>query len=569
MDTRKKIHAITAALLILCALIMASPVYSQQQIPNIGEALKEAAPPPKEAREKPPEREAPLIVQEAEPFSMPEGKTIFVKDFKVEGALPADNAALSALLDPYKNKELSMAQIMEAASKVTLFYRDKGYLVARAYVPKQDASGGILTIQVLMGSYGAFSLKNTSLVRDFLIRGAFDKAKQASPVVTRDSVERAMMVVRDMPGSTLPTLAISPGALPGTSDFAVSADKGPRINGYFMGDNQGSHFTGKNRVYGGIDINSPFGFADKFSVSGMTSNGEGLQNIRLAYGLPLAYNGLRADFAASRTTYQLGGVFSDLDAKGSADILEGTLSYPLRKTRDETIDISLNIAYKELRDDLQAVDSTNPRDAAVATLALQRTAFRTLFGRNFFTTMSAGVNLGTLSIRDDTQKALNDAGANTSGTFSKLNLSFLGNLTLSEKFSARGSLKLQKVLTAHNLDPSEQFFINGMAGVKAYTESVSFDNGYVANMELRYALPAFPGLNHALGVFVDNGYVYAQNGDFTEETRAMITDVGVGYYMSYKQVFGSVQLAEPIGGTWNRNVTDPGTRILAQVGMVF
>ncbi len=32
-----------------------------------------------------------------------------------------------------------MAEITEAANKVTLFYRDKGYLVAKAYVPKQDA----------------------------------------------------------------------------------------------------------------------------------------------------------------------------------------------------------------------------------------------------------------------------------------------------------------------------------------------------------------------------------------------------------------------------------------------
>jgi hemolysin activation/secretion protein len=547
---------------------MASPSYSQQT-PNIGEALKQATPPPKEAREKPPAPEKPVIVQEAEPLSIPEGKTIFVKDFRVEGASPADKAALAKVLEPYTNRELNMAQIMEAASKVTLFYRDKGYLVARAYVPKQDATDGILTITILMGNYGTFSLKNTSLVKDSLIKGVFDTTRQTSPVVTRDSVERAMLIVRDMPGSTLPTIAISPGAVPGTSDFAVSTDKGPRINGYLMGDNQGSRYTGKNRVYGGIDINSPFGIADKFSVNGMTSNGEGLQNIRLAYGFPLAYSGLRAAFAASRTTYQLGGIYSDLDAKGSADILEGTLSYPIRKSRDETIDISLNLAYKELRDDLDAVDTTNPRDDAVATLSLQRTAFSTLFGRNFFTTMSAGLGLGTLSIRDDVQKALNDAGANTSGTFSKLNLSFLGNLALSEKFSARGSLKLQKVLTAHNLDPSEQFFINGMLGVRAYTESVSFDNGYVANMEVRYALPAFLGFNHALGTFIDNGYVYAQNGDYTEESRAMISDVGVGYYTNYKKVFGGVQLAEPIGGTWNRNIQDPGTRILAQVGMVF
>ena len=33
----------------------------------------------------------------------------------------------------------------------------------------------------------------------------------------------------------------------------------------------------------------------------------------------------------------------------------------------------------------------------------------------------------------------------------------------------------------------------------------SGDNGYVANAELRYALPSFSAMKHALGLFADNG----------------------------------------------------------------
>lgn len=567
MHTQKKLITITAALILSFSAHIITTSTTFAQVPSLGGAVKQAAPPPSPAKKEAPPRETPVIVQEGDkPFSLPEGEKIFIKDFKVEGSEEGDEAALMALLAPYKGRELTMAEITEAANKLTFFYRNKGYLVAKAYVPKQDASGGILRIKIIVGNYGKFSLKNTSPVKDFLVQGIFDKVKDMSPAVKTDGLERAMLLARELPGCTLPTVNITPGAQPGTSDFEVSVDTSQRVNGYIMADNQGSKYTGKERIYGGIDISSPFGIADKFSVSAMTSEDSGLENLRLSYGFPLAYNGLRAEFAVSRTTYELGGIYSDLDATGSADTLEGTISYPIKRTRDESIDLSLNLAYKELHDDLSAVDLENPRHASVATLNLQRGKYSSLFGHNLFTTISAGVNIGRLTIVDDFQKELNEAGANTSGTYSKLNLGFSANLDLTEKLSVRAMAKAQKVLTAHNLDSTEQMFISGATGVKAYTESVGFDNGYVVSAELRYVLPTLPGMKHALGLFADNGWVYAQNGDYTAKDNITLSDVGLGYYISFKRLFGSIQLAQPIGKS---NVSDPGTRVLMQFGVAF
>lgn len=565
MDTLKG-HTATALLLFLLCIITASPAFAQV-VPNIGDAVKQAAPPPQETPDRKEAPPAPVILEEGEkPFTLPEGGKIFIKEFELEGVPEGDITGLKELLKPYTGKELTLAQITEAANKVTLFYRDKGYLVAKAYVPKQDARDGILVIRVIMGAYGTFSLTNTSLVRDFFIQGTFEKAKDASKTVSRDGLERSILLVRDMPGAKIPTVSIAPGAQPGTSDFDVKVDRSGRFSGYVMGDNQGSKYTGRNRAYAGIDLNSPFGIADRLSVSAMSSDYSDLQSFRAAYGFPLSYSGLRGEVAVSRTIYELGGIYTDLDAKGQADILESTISYPLRRTGTDSMDLSLNIAWKKLRDDLNAVDSENPRDAAVATLALQRGLYTSLLGRNLFLGMSGSVNLGTLKINDDTQKALNDAGANTSGTYSKLNLALNANLDLTEKLSLRASAKVQKVLTSHNLDSTEQLFISGTAGVRAYTESVSFDNGYVVNAELRHALPAPSDLKHALGVFMDNGWVYAQDGDYTTDDKIMITDAGIGYYMSFKKLFGSIQFAYPIGRS---SVSDPGTRGLAQVGFTF
>lgn len=559
-----KTHIVIGTL-VFCIFAFASPSPAQQA-PGIGGAVREAAPPEKEAPTKKEVPSAPVIVEEEKPFTIPEGEKIFIKNFRFEGIIGGDERKLSELLAPYKGKDLTMAGITEAANKVTLFYRDKGYLVAKAYIPKQDARDGILTIKVIIGSYGTFSLKNTSLVRDFLIQGVFDYRKDVSPVVTKDSLERSIFIIKDMPGCSIPAVTVMPGREPGTSDFEVKVDRSQRFNGYLMGDNQGSKYTGRIRGYTGLDVNSPFGIADRLSVAAMTTEKEGLENLRVSYGFPIFPNGLRGEVAASRTVYELGGIYSDLEAKGSADIVEAAFSYPIKKTRTDTLDLSLNIAHKVLKDDLNAVDLENPRDVTVGSVTLKKGRYGTLSGRSYFITVTGGISLGTMHMRDGYQRELNEAGADSQGTFSKANLTLTGNMDLTEKLSLRGSFKAQQVLSAHNVDSAEQFFISGTGGVKAYTESVSFDDGYVAGAELRYMLPAFANLRHALGLFADHGWVFVHDGRYTTKDDIILNDVGLGYYVSHGPIFGSVQLAQPVGKT---SVRDPGTRVLVQVGIAF
>ncbi|QEM68593.1 ShlB/FhaC/HecB family hemolysin secretion/activation protein [Geobacter sp. FeAm09] len=520
-----------------------------------------------------PAPDKPVIIQEEEkPFSMTDGEKIFIRDFRLEGAEKGDEATLLALLTPYRNRDLTMTEITEAANRLTIFHRNKGYLVAKAYIPKQDARDGVLTIRIVMGSYGTFALKNKSPVRDSFLQGVFDNTKDdASPVVTKAGLERAILVVRDLPGCAIPTVTLAPGTLPGTTDFEVNVPAGQRVNGYLMADNQGSRFTGRNRVYGGIDLNSPTGSADKLSVSGMITEDADLWNARLAYGFPLARNGLRGEVAAARTNYQLGGEYSYLNAVGVADSLEGTVFYPVRKTSEEAYDLSVNFAYKKLWDDLWFTSATthNRREGFAGTVAMQRNAYGSLLGQHLFTNATASFSVGSVEFTDADSTTLeqNNKGANSKGIYSKFDLALGANLELTEDISAKASFKMQQVLSAANIDSSEQFFISGLGGVKAYSESVGFDNGYLVNLEVKYALPSLGGYKHSLGAFFDHGLAYAEKGEYAANDIYILSDAGVGYYAGYKQLFCTAQVAQPVGKT--SGVNDPGTRFLLQFGAAF
>ena len=566
-SSSSRVHPALAAFCALCAFTATSHAQGQP-VPNygIGDALREAQPPRPPAPSQPP---APVIVEQPErPLNLPAGETLTVREFRVEGAEAIAQADLQTVLDPYRGRALSMAEIEQAAGKITALYRSRGYLVARAYVPRQDASAGTLVIRVLVGTYGKLTLKNRSLVRDGTVRDVFAPL-QAGAAVSRADLERAMLLVGDMPGAALPRLTISPGDAPGTSDFDVEVGESKRFTGYVLGDNQGSRYTGRNRLSGGLDIHSPFGIADKLSLNLMGAEGGGLDNGRLAYSFPLTASGLRLELAAARTSYHLGGDYSDLDAKGRARTVEATLSYPVFRSREQNLSLSLNLAARHLRDEVGVVETVDDKTVKAATFGVQHESWGNLLGRPGYTNLGAGLTYGHLDIANPAQQALNRAGANTAGDFAHLNLRLAANMELAKNWTASAALSMQKALRNKNLDGSEQMSISGPNGVKAYREWVSGDNGYLLNAELRYALPAPEGLTHSLGVFADLGRAWLQNADYATSNGVRLSDVGVGYQARYGALFGRVQVARAVGSRPQEIVRDGRTRVLVQAGVLF
>lgn len=145
-----------------------------------------------------------------------------------------------------------------------------------------------------------------------------------------------------------------------------------------------------------------------------------LDNGRAAYSLPLTGDGLRLELAAARTRYELGSEYADLDATGDAYSLEGLLTYPLLRSREQNLYLSLGVAKKCLRDEIGAIDLAISKKVQTGTLNLRHERWGALFGLNAYSGITAGLTYGHLDFNDDGQAALNKAGADTAGDFARL-----------------------------------------------------------------------------------------------------------------------------------------------------
>lgn len=555
--------------LITLSLIVSSSLLGAT--PNIGDALKQVQPPQNVIK-----KDTPLVevsgVKKYAPIMKDDksGKTIFVKSFKIENAIHVEESKLQDLISSYIGKDLSFKEIQEVTSIITKYYRTKGYFVARAYLPVQDinANNGVITISIIEGNYGKFDLKNNSLVKDSVVQGMLDTAKSDN-IVSTNTLERSMLIINDTPGVIVTNADVMPGSEVGTSDFAIITEETKRFGGYILADNYGSRYTGKNRAMVGVNINSPFKIGDKLSLNGLLSNGENLKNGRVAYSAPLMSNGLTGEISYSKTTYALVGQYESLDAKGNSETLDATFTYPIIRTRAENLNASLNIAKKNLKDEINSQNDTTEKDVKSAKIGLDYDKNYLAFGLVSTSKVNFNYTFGKLSFDDDAKRTSDESAANTNGNYSKVNLDLSHNIDFTEKISWNNSLKLQYALANKNLDGSEDLSIGGAYGVKLYPDSeVSAENGYVFNTELKYRLPNLSNISNTVGIFYDRGRAYMANNNVGFEAKSL-QDVGVGYYTSYDKFFGQVQVA------WNANsekVTsepDRNSRVLFQGGMVF
>jgi hemolysin activation/secretion protein len=552
---------------LLSLILLFTTVYSAS-MPNIGDLLHEIKPPNIEKKKE----ILPPLQQDSEEFkkTFKDGKKVLIKSFEILNATQLSKQELQNIVKPYENKMLSFKQIQDITDAITKAYQDTGYFVARAYIPLQNIQeqNNILKIALIEGKYGKFHLQNSSLVKNVILENTLKTLKDKNTISSLD-LQRVLYIINDTPGVKITSSKIKAGKEVGTSDFYIQTEATQKYDGYIIGDNYGSKSVGDYRAMTGVNINSPFNIGDKLSLFGLSSENKGLLNANISYDFPLLANGLRAQIGYSRTTYELGNTYKDLDALGYANNFNIKLSYPYMRLTDKSLILYLNTSCNQTKDEIRASDVDIKKNIYVATLGMQYTTTSLLFNKLVQISLEPSLSIGKLTFMDDKYKQSDEAGANTNGNFSKANLDIKQKIFLAERFEWNNKLTLQYALGNKNLDGSEDLSLGGINGVKLYPNSEeSAENGYLFNTEFTYNLPSFYKINSKVGIFYEVGRIYMSQNVSGQESRTL-QDIGLSYYGTYKNFFINSHLAYKVD---SKNITsedDYNAKFLCQVGYLF
>lgn len=302
------------------------------------------------------------------------------------------------------------------------------------------------------------------------------------------------MLADDLPGVTVAG-TLRPGKKAGETDLGLQFSDEAAYVASITRDNTGSLSTGMRRWSANVTVNSPLGIGDLFTASTIKTRGSVYG--QAGYSIPIGGDGWRVGANVSRMRYKLISTeLESLNAFGTSETSALTLSYPLVRTQDKNLTLKFGVENKHFVNDASEAVQSNYGVRNVS-LDVSGSLFDKIGGGG---ANSASIvwNEGRLSLGDL------DTGEDDTlrGSFKKVTYALSRQQALNDSTSVLLSLTGQAAYRV--MDSSEQFFLGGTSGVRAYPSSEgSGSEGWVANVEIRKILP----YSLLLTGFYDHGQV--------------------------------------------------------------
>jgi hemolysin activation/secretion protein len=501
------------------------------EVPNAGTLLQQIE---RERRPALPPKSSGVEQTAPEVIPAQAGVVATVKTFRFAGNSLLTAEQLNPAVAGYLNRPLDYTQLQAAAAAVASVYRDAGWVV-RSYLPRQDITEGVVTIQIVEAQFGGAKLTGEppKRVSEQKIMGIVAAQQKSGKQLNAGALDRSLLLIDDLPGVSVAG-RLRAGEQEGETVVDLKTVDDPWVMGQGGVDNAGPRSTGEWRPWVNLNLNSVLGLGDLIGLSAIHS--EGSDFVRMAASMPVGNDGWRAGVSGSYLYYELVHKdFERLNASGSSHSAGLDLTYPLIRSRLKNLFLGLNYDYLSFDNwaQQQAVTQYTLHNFSAG---LQGNLFDELWGGGT-NTMNVAITRG--EIDDHLADLRNKLPAD--GGFTKLRYQFSRQQYISEDWSVFGAFSGQ--WADKNVDTSQRFYLGGPYGVRAYpVNEAGGVEGQMLNLEVRHKLPA--GFN--VTGFYDFGRVRVKHDNGSDSVGPNdYTLQGAGLSLDWQSSFGLA-----VKGTW-------------------
>lgn len=470
------------------------------ELPKLPEELPQPTPSP--PLTVPPEQRPP------EPTPATPGATVNVTNVQVLGSTVFSQKDLDKAVAPFLNRELTFEELLQIRTAITDLYVQKGYTTSGAFLPPQDISSGVITVQVVEGELERVEIQGLKWLRPKYVR---DRVRLGGkPPLNLRKLESALQLLQTDPLFTQVQAELKAGTSPGRSVLVVTLKEANFLIGSYTVENRESPAIGTWRhTLSFVDRNLTRN-GDRLSVDlGFTS---GLQNYVVDYSLPVnARNGtvlLRYERGDQTVIEE---PFSGFGFNSNTETFSAGFRQPIIREPNREFALALVADVRDSQtfifEDIPFSFSRGAEDGLSKVRVLRFSQDWTERGRRsvFAVRSQVSVGLGAFGA------TVNDSGAD--GRF----VSWLGQVQWVRAWGRRVTTvaRLATQLTGDSLLPLEQFSVGGVDTVRGYRQNQQVgDNGITGSFETRFSILDDPEVGALqLATFVDAGRVW--NGDST------------------------------------------------------
>jgi hemolysin activation/secretion protein len=501
----------------------------------------------------------------------PANPKFVLREVRFTPTLAVPTRDLQAAVKPFIGREIDAVELTVLSATLRRVYEDRGYGLAGVGFPPQDLSQGVLQVTVVEPRLERITLETSPTAPISLARTEAVLANSGvrkGGALDLQSLDRAMFTLNDWPGVAAKATLVPTGD-EGAYNVNIQTEPRRGWDASVDADNHGSAASGRYRLGALLRWNNPSGRGDNLDLRVMASNGRGTTVGRLGYETPIGATPWRVGLGFARVGYELGEQFESLNAVGSANVFDASLSYPFVRSREGNLVGRLALVNKGLVDEFSGDGFTDTTDKTVRAADFSVSfESRSTWGGGGFNGGNVGLQFGRLIIDTEARRAADAAlgdGA-TQGNFTKLSAQLTRLQAVTRTVSLFAGVAGQ--WASKNLDNAEKLTLGGDKGVRAYPSSEgASDVGALFNAELRYWI----GPQWTSYVFYDVGYGRLQRRPINpaEDNTRTLHGAGLGIQYTNPDLFTlkaslAVRGSEPV-----RTEEDARTRLLVQVSHSF
>ena len=420
-----------------------------------------------------------------------------VENFVLEAPdLNLNKEELSRILEDGMGAGKTIADLRRTVDALTTYCRMHGYPAAAAYLPPQESMDGVVVLRIIPGRYSDIVIENKSRLKTPVAQRIIAGLKR-DDIIRTDKLETALYSVSDATGARAVGV-LSPGAAFGTSNLTVRIEDSKASNTVLYVENYGSASTGRYRYGVQETLYDPSGSGDKVSAGALISNGN-LRNFYVNYETVVGRGGTTLGLGLSRMNYKVSGALAAIGAEGNSLTFTVFGQTPLYHLTNRSLTLRYGYNYRDLNDDITAFELDGGKHT--------HSVYAGLVGmsrmRGLLLNYNVNLTLGRLAYDKLYSRVLGDMNRISAGNYAKLEADVTAVQRLGN--AADIMLKVSGQKSGQNLDSSEEFYLGGPNGVRAYAQGEgSGDEGVLGTAELRWHTP-LPGLT--MSTFYDAGAV--------------------------------------------------------------
>jgi len=466
----------------------------------------------------------------------------------IEGATQVPLSKIETAYTGMLNKQITLADVYKIANKITLIYRNDGYLLSRAVVPEQKIHDGVVHIRIVEGFINSYSIKGGDFAGRKQVETYANKLV-GSGTLSSKNLERYLLLMNDIPGLKVRSVLV-PSRVAGGADMTLIVEE-KKAQGFAGVDNYGNRFIGPERITVGGQLNGLFHTdAEAHAAALWAPSHDELRYFSTGTSKTVGSEGTKLSLNASYTETDptlplaLGGA---LDPKGKAYDVTAKVDQPFIRSRNKNwngglaFDLTRNrtlfgpgLGALETDDQQRVVRANSQFNFLDGWLGYNATNI----------TLSKGLEILGSSEKGDAglSRAAGDPG------FTKLNVDLSRLQNIYGPFT--GLLGLTGQYASHALLSSEQFGFGGNDYGRGYDYSeITGDHGLAGKVELAYNGKAEKRYlsDYQIYTFYDLGKVWNRTPAAGQNSSDSAASAGVGSRLTFTPaVRGDAFIAKPL-----------------------